>query len=138
MLRVKAYLACSAVFGRDIKTQDSSMPAYGRPTGMKDAHTIDGGTDIWTCIHRWQRKKTKNRSDITTDPGEHRVQHPYTQGRTRAQQDQAQASAPGQNQTRSVGGAMAVWCSHAGSACSQLVATFAGASAPLIQRSPLL
>ena len=49
--------------------------------------------------------KTKTRSDITKDPGGHRPQRPYAQGRTHAKQDQAQASAPGQNQTRSVGGA---------------------------------
>ena len=51
--------------------------------------------------------KTKTRSGITTDPGGHPPHRPYAQpeGRTRAKQDQAQASAPGQNQTRSVGGA---------------------------------
>ena len=47
----------------------------------------------------------KNRSGITPDPGGHRSQCPCAQGRTRAKQDQAQASSPGQNQTRSVGGA---------------------------------
>ena len=47
----------------------------------------------------------KNRSDITPDPGGHRSQRPCAEGRTRAKQDQVQVSAPGQNQTRSVGGA---------------------------------
>ena len=44
-------------------------------------------------------------SNIMPDTGRHRQQHPCAQGRTRAKQDQAQASAPGQNRIRSVGGA---------------------------------
>ena len=57
------------------------------------------------CGHEREREKKRNRSDITPDPGGHRPQHPCAQGRTRAKQDQAQASAPGQNRTRSAGGA---------------------------------
>ena len=41
------------------------------------------------------KKKKHNRSDITPDPGGLRPHRPYAQGRTRAQQDQVQASAPG-------------------------------------------
>ena len=52
-----------------------------------------------------QEQQQKNRSDITSDPGGHRPQRPCAQGRTRGKQDQAQATAPGQNPTRSVGGA---------------------------------
>ena len=53
------------------------------------------------------KKKIKNthRSDITPDPGGRRPQRPCAQGRTCAKQDQAQASAPGQNRTQFVGGA---------------------------------
>ena len=40
--------------------------------------------------------KKKKRSDITPDPGGHRPQRPWAQGRTLAKQDQAQTSAPGQ------------------------------------------
>ena len=58
--------------------------------------------DSCTCV---SGENNRNRSDITPDPGGHRPQRPCAQGRTRAKQDQAQASAPGQNRTRSVGGA---------------------------------
>ena len=51
------------------------------------------------------KHEVKNRSDITPYPGGHRPQRPCAQGWTRAKQDQAHASAPGQNRTRSVGGA---------------------------------
>ena len=46
------------------------------------------------------KMKENPRSEMTPDPGGHRPQ-----GRTRAKQDQAQASAPGQSRTQSVGGA---------------------------------
>ena len=54
--------------------------------------------------HLWatptlHKRLLKNRLDITADPGGHRPQHPCAQGRTRAKQDQAQASAPWQNRT---------------------------------------
>ena len=51
------------------------------------------------------KKEKKNRSDITPDPGGHWPQRPCAQGRTCAKQDQAQASAPGQNRTQCGGGA---------------------------------
>ena len=47
----------------------------------------------------------KKRSDITPDPGGHRPQRPCAQGRTCAKQDQAQASALGQNRIQLGGGA---------------------------------
>ena len=50
--------------------------------------------------------KKINSSDITPDPGGHHghsPQRPCAQGRTRAKHDPAQASAPGQNWTRSIG-----------------------------------
>ena len=56
-----------------------------------------------SCLELSRKKKI--RSDITPDPSGHRPQRPCTQRRTRAKQDQAQASAPGQTRTRSVGGA---------------------------------
>ena len=53
-----------------------------------------------------QDKNTKqNRWDITPDLGGRRPKRPYAQGRTRAKQNQAPASDPGQNQIWSVGGA---------------------------------
>ena len=58
----------------------------------------------WQCSSIGIEKKN-NRSDITPDPDGHRPQRPYAQGRTRAKQDQVRASAPGQSQTRSAGGA---------------------------------
>ena len=47
----------------------------------------------------------KNRLDTTPYPSGHRPQRPCAQKRTRAKQDRAHANAPGQNRTRSVGGA---------------------------------
>ena len=58
---------------------------------------------LW-LVFLWKRKE-KNISDIMPDPGGHRPQRPYAQGLARAKQDQAQASAPRQNQARSVDGA---------------------------------
>ena len=55
-----------------------------------------------TCLLQQQKK---NRSDITPDPGGHRPQRPCAQGRTCAEQDQAQARALGQNRTQFGGGA---------------------------------
>ena len=61
---------------------------------------------LW-CMCYLEKKGQKRRSDITPDPGGHWPQRPCAQGQTRAKQDQAQASAPGQNRTRSAGGATA-------------------------------
>ena len=47
---------------------------------------------------RWA-KKAKDRSDIMPNQGGLRPQRPCAQGRTCAKQDQAQASAPGQNRS---------------------------------------
>ena len=55
-------------------------------------------------VHQPKKKHT-HRSDITPDPGGHWPQRPCAQGRTGAKQDQAQASAPGQNRTQFGGGA---------------------------------
>ena len=52
-----------------------------------------------------QKNSKKHRSDITPDPGGHRPQRPCAQGRTCAKQDQAQASAQGQNRTQFASGA---------------------------------
>ena len=59
------------------------------------------------CVGLLVEEGKTNRSGITPDPAGHRPQRPYSyaQGRTRAKQDKAQASAQAQNQTRSVGGA---------------------------------
>ena len=57
------------------------------------------------CSKSGLKKKEKNRSDNTPDPGGHRPQCPCAQGRTCAKQDQAQASALGQNRTQFGGGA---------------------------------
>ena len=51
------------------------------------------------------RKKKNNQIGHHDRPRRNWPQRPYAQGRTRAKQDQVQASAPGQNQTRSIGGA---------------------------------
>ena len=80
-------------------------------------HTCSGSL-LRACMHEhvqrcgvvrllfYSRQKMKlNRSDIMPDPGGHRPRRPCAQRRTRAKHDQAQASAPGQNRTRSVGGA---------------------------------
>ena len=48
--------------------------------------------DRHTCTCTRSMKKKKGRSEITPDPGGHRPQQPCAQGRTRAKQDQAQAS----------------------------------------------
>ena len=74
--------------------------------GMMPAEcdVLQQGRDVRCGRHQVMEKK-KNRSDITPDPGGHRPQRPCAPGRTRAKQDQAQESDPGQNQTRSVGGA---------------------------------
>ena len=52
-----------------------------------------------------QKNSKKHRSDISPDPGGHRPQRPCAQGRTCAKQDQAHASAPGQNRTQFTSGA---------------------------------
>ena len=54
------------------------------------------------CGHDYKKRKQIGHH---ARPRRHRPQRPYAQGRTRAKQDQAQASAPGPNRIRSVGGA---------------------------------
>ena len=60
------------------------------------------------AIMRMKKRGKKHHTHIKAimlGPGGHRLQRPCAQGRTRAKQDPAQASAPGRNRTRSAGGA---------------------------------
>ena len=47
-----------------------------------------------------ENKQNNNQSKIAPDPDGHRPQHPYAQGRTSAEQEQAQAAAPHPEQAR--------------------------------------
>ena len=68
------------------KTGAGAGSSAGADTAPKRRRSNHGWTD--------DQAGKKKRSDSTPDPGGHRPQRPYAQGRTRAKQDQAQASAP--------------------------------------------
>ena len=97
-------LMTTAAWHAPAKTRGKQLPW----PPLHCTHTMTRGR-LWNnrCCLRVQSLPGPhlNRSEITADPGGHRPQHPCAQGRTRAKQDQAQASAPGQNRTRFVGGA---------------------------------
>ena len=69
-------LTASHPFDQSVDSFRTAPPSSSRDRS-KAAHTAE----------------TKYRSHIMPDPGGHRPQRPYTQGRTHAEQDQAQATA---------------------------------------------